>query len=104
MLDRASSTGTVRPVQWQQADDTQLPFGDGMFDAVICQFGMMFMPDKSKAFAEARRVLRIGGVLLFNVWDRIEDNEVAPTVAAALEWLFPDNPPRFQAPPPPSHY
>ncbi len=104
MLDRASATGTVRPVQWQQADATQLPFGDGMFDAVICQFGMMFMPDKSKAFAEARRVLRIGGVLLFNVWDRIEDNEFAQTVAAALESLFPDNPPRFLARTPHGYY
>src|SRR5258708_10538027 len=100
MLDRASSTGTVRPVQWQQADDTQLPFGDGMFDAVICHFGMMFMPDKSKAFAEPRRVLRIGGVLLFNVRHRIEDNEFPHTVAAPLAPLFPCNPPRVLCPNP----
>jgi SAM-dependent methyltransferase len=97
MLDMASATGTARPVQWQLADAMQLPFDDRMFDAVVCQFGAMFFPDKPKAFSEARRVLRTGGVLLFNVWDRIEENEFAQTVTAALESLFPEDPPRFMA-------
>src|SRR5690242_21451745 len=44
-----------------------------LFRSVVCQFGVMFLPDKPKAFAEARRVLRPGGVFLFNVWDRNED-------------------------------
>jgi len=97
MLDMACGIGTARPVQWQIADAMQLPFADGMFDAVVCQFGAMFFPDKSKAFLEARRVLRTGGVLLFNVWDRIEENEFAQTVTAALESLYPNDPPRFMA-------
>jgi SAM-dependent methyltransferase len=63
----------------------QLPFPDGAFDAVVCQFGVMFFPEKSKAFSEARRVLRPGGVFVFNVWDRIEDNEFADTVTTALD-------------------
>jgi SAM-dependent methyltransferase len=75
----------------------QLPFDDGAFDAVVCQFGVMFFPDKAKAFAEARRVLRPGGVFLFNAWDRIEENEFADTVTQGLEPLFPTNPPRFLA-------
>ncbi len=49
----------------------QLPFPDGAFDAVVCQFGVMFFPDKARAFAEARRVLKPGGVFVFNVWDRL---------------------------------
>src|SRR5688572_3462352 len=61
MLDRAARTGTARPVDWRQADALQLPFADASFDAVICQFGVMFFPDKVRAFAEARRVLRPGG-------------------------------------------
>ena len=97
MLDLASEVGTARPVEWRQADAMQLPFEDGSFDAVVCQFGVMFFPDKSKAFAEARRVLRSGGVLQFNVWDRIEENEFADVITTELESIFPDDPPRFLA-------
>ena len=97
MLDTAADMGTSRPVEWRPADAMQLPFEGGEFDAVVCQFGVMFFPDKAKAFSEARRVLRPGGVLLFNVWDRIEENEFADAVTTALESLFPDDPPRFLA-------
>jgi SAM-dependent methyltransferase len=97
MLDQAAALGTRRPVEWRQADAMQLPFGDGTFDAVVCQFGAMFFPEKPKAFAEARRVLRPGGVFIFNVWDRLEENEFADTVTAALVSLFPEDPPRFLA-------
>jgi len=98
MLDTASEIGTGgRPVQWRQADATQLPFDDGEFDAVVCQFGVMFFPDKPKAYAEAVRVLKPGGVFLFNMWDRIEENEFAHAVTTALEDVFPGDPPRFLA-------
>jgi SAM-dependent methyltransferase len=97
MLDLASAVGTRRTVQWRQADAMQLPFEDGAFDAVVCQFGVMFFPDKAKAFSEARRVLRPGGLFIFNAWDRIEENEFADVVTTALESLFPADPPRFLA-------
>jgi SAM-dependent methyltransferase len=97
MLDRAAAVGTQRPVRWQRADALQLPFDDASFDVVVCQFGVMFFPDKIRAFAEARRVLRRGGALLFNVWDRIEENEFADTVTKALAGMFPADPPRFMA-------
>jgi SAM-dependent methyltransferase len=97
MLDEAAATGTARPVKWQRADAMALPFPDDEFDAVVCQFGVMFFLDKAKAFAEARRVLKPGGVLLFNVWDRISENEFADTVTNALVGVFPDDPPRFLA-------
>jgi SAM-dependent methyltransferase len=97
MLDEAAAAGTTRPVEWRRADAMALPFADNEFDAVICQFGVMFFPDKAKAFAEARRVLKSGGVFVFNVWDRITENEFANTVTHALARLFPDDPPRFLA-------
>jgi len=97
MLDEAAAVGTSRPVEWRQADALHLPFPDTFFDVVVCQFGVMFFPDKARAFAEARRVLRSGGQFIFNVWDRIEDNDFADTVTRALETLFPDDPPRFLA-------
>jgi len=104
MLDQASAVGTKRPVEWRQADAMQLPFRDGTFDAVVCQFGVMFFPEKAKAFAEARRMLRPGGVFLFNAWDRIEENEFADTVTTALESVFPKDPPRFMARTPHGYY
>ena len=104
MLDHASVVGTKRAVEWRQADAMQLPFGDGTFDAVVCQFGVMFVTDKPKAFSQARRVLRPGGIFIFNVWDRIEENEFADTVTTALESLFPKDPPRFMARTPHGYY
>ena len=64
----------------------------------------MFFPDKSAAFAEIRRVLRPGGTFLFNVWDRIEDNEFADCVNQAMAHLFPADPPRFMARLPHGYY
>jgi len=73
----------------------QLPFQDESFDAVVCQFGVMFFPDKPKAFSEAKRVLRAGGAFIFNVWDAIDHNEFAEAVTFALQEMFPSDPPRF---------
>ncbi len=97
MLARAQAVGTARPVRWVPADALQLPFDDASFDLVVCQFGVMFFPDKARGFAEARRVLRPGGTLLFNVWDRLDENQIADTVTAALAVCFPADPPRFMA-------
>jgi SAM-dependent methyltransferase len=97
MLDQAAAVGTARPVEWRQADAMQLPFADASFDAIVCQFGVMFFPDRRKAFAEARRALKPGGVLIFNAWDRIAENEFADVVTRALETVFPKDPPRFMA-------
>jgi len=97
MLDHAQTIGTRRPVVWRQADAMKLPFADAEFDAVVCQFGVMFFPDKAKAFTEARRVLKPGGVHVFSVWDRIEDSEFADTITESLATVFPNDPPRFLA-------
>jgi SAM-dependent methyltransferase len=104
MLDQAITVGTKRPVEWHQADAMNLPFRDEEFDAVVCQFGVMFFPDKSKAFSEARRVLKPGGIFIFNVWDKISENEFADTVNNALESIFPEDPPRFMARTPHGYY
>jgi ubiquinone/menaquinone biosynthesis C-methylase UbiE len=97
MLDRAAERVASSRVSWQQADAQALPFPDAAFDAVVCQFGVMFFPDKQKAYREARRVLRPGGHFIFNVWDSIEHNEFTGLVTAAVAEMFPDDPPRFLA-------
>ncbi|MEO9215790.1 MAG: methyltransferase domain-containing protein [Rhodanobacter sp.] len=97
MLDHAALVGTTRSVEWRQADAMHLPFPEETFDVVVCQFGVMFFPDKSMAFSESRRVLRHGGTFIFNVWDRIEKNEFADAVTKALISLFPADSPMFMA-------
>ncbi len=97
MIDTAVATGTSRQVDWRQADVMKLPSDDESFDAVVCQFGVMFFPDKGQAFSEIRRVLQPGGTLVFNVWDIIEENQFAEAVTDAVSECFPDDPPRFLA-------
>jgi ubiquinone/menaquinone biosynthesis C-methylase UbiE len=100
MLDRARARA-VQPaddrLEWSQADALALPFADASFDAVLCQFGVMFFPDRVRGYAEARRVLRPGGAYLFSTWDRIEENEFADEVTRAVGLMFPGDPPRFLA-------
>lgn len=91
-------------IEWQTADAQDLPFEDQSFDAVACQFGVMFFPDKLRAFREARRVLKPGGHYYFSVWDTISSNEFADVVTQALEEMFPNDPPRFLARTPHGHH
>jgi SAM-dependent methyltransferase len=104
MVDHAAAIGTSRPVIWRQADVMSLPFDDGSFDAVVCQFGAMFFPDRPAAFAEMHRVLRHGGVALFNVWDSLEHNEFADVINDAMAAHFADDPPLFFARTPHGYY
>lgn len=79
-------------IEWREADAASLPFGAGEFSAVVCAFGVMFVPDKRAVFREVRRVLNRGGVFLFNVWDRLEENPASAINAKVVEDLFPGDP------------
>ncbi len=80
---------------WQVADAQDLPYDDDCFDLVVCQFGVMFLPDRIGAYRDVRRVLAPGGSFLFNVWDTLETHEVENAVIDTLAELFPDDPPDF---------
>ena len=82
-------------LEWQPADATKLPFPDGSFDAVVCQFGLMFFPDKASGVREAFRVLKPGGRYLFNVWDAIAHNPVQRIAHETVATFFPADPPTF---------
>jgi len=97
MIERARARLADPRVSWRQADAGMLPFEDGSFDVVCCQFGAMFFPDKVGAYAEARRVLKAGGALLFNVWNALSRNDFAAVTMRSLNEQFPDDPPSFMA-------
>lgn len=95
MLDVAAARPELGRVKFQVADAQSLPFPDSMFDVVVCQFGMMFFPDRIAATREVARVLRPGGRFLFNVWDALERNPASAAAHEAVAALFPDDPPSF---------
>lgn len=97
MLDRARLHGTPRDVEWSVADAQSLSFPDASFDTVVCQFDAMFVPDRPKAFAEARRVLAPGGRFHLRLWERLEANPLLHAVNSELASLFMDDPPTFMA-------
>lgn len=82
-------------VRFEAVDASSLPYGDASFDAVACQFGVMFFPDKSRAYEEVQRVLTPQGRYIFNVWGSWESNAFAQIAHEAVAPFFPDNPPGF---------
>ena len=97
MLDIGAQRIDSEKVSFQPADALELPFGDSSFDLVVCQFGVMFFPDKAKGNAEARRVLRDGGTYIAVIWDRLDRNLASQIANDAVAALFPDDPPSFLA-------
>lgn len=90
MLDYARAKMTdLAGIEWRHADALKLPFADGEFAAVACSLGVMFVPDRAGLFNEVRRVLRPGGVFLFNVWDRIDLNTCVRVYSEVIEGMFP---------------
>jgi len=90
--------GKFRPgeqVEFQPADAMALPFPDGSFDAVVCQFGVMFFPDKDKSYREVHRVLAPGGRYLYNVWDSHRHNPFGRIAHEVAGSFFPADPPQF---------
>lgn len=104
MVDFAAAQTNAARIIWRQADVLHLPFPAASFDIVICQFGVMFFPDKVAAYREVHRVLRPGGRFIFTTWDRIEENEITLAATNALAELFPGNPPRFMIRTPHGYY
>jgi ubiquinone/menaquinone biosynthesis C-methylase UbiE len=104
MVDTAAAKISSPRILWQTCDATRLPFADGAFDCVLCQFGVMFFPSKVDGFKEARRVLSPGGTLLFSVWDDIESNPISQAMSDAIAAHFPADPPNFLRRTPFGHY
>ena len=84
MLQIARSKSNASNVGFLAADAMALPFCDRAFDAVICQFGLMFFPDRQAALGEMRRLLRPGGRIALTVWGQPEWAPFAGIMARAL--------------------
>lgn len=82
-------------VDFRPADATDLPFPDAGFDAAVCQFGLMFFPEKDKAYRETHRVLAPGGHYLFNIWDAHRYNPFGRIAHEVTASFFPSDPPQF---------
>lgn len=91
------SAGSSREprADWRQADAQQLPFEDGGFDLVLCQFGVMFFPDRPAAYAEVRRVLAPQGRFLFSSWGPLASHAFDVAFQTALEESMPGGAPPF---------
>lgn len=97
MLERARQHHADERLEWREANALSLPFEDDSFDVVLCQFGVMFFPDRVKGFSEARRVLRPGGRFIFNSWGVLEKNDFSRIAVETLIRLYPEDPPLFLA-------
>ncbi len=95
MLNMAKKKIKDERVVWSVADAQDLLFNDHAFDAVVCQFGVMFFADKLKAFQEVGRVLKKGSVFIFNTWDKIENNAAVEIVNKNVQSEFAEDAPDF---------
>jgi SAM-dependent methyltransferase len=84
MMEHGKARPGMERVIWQQADAMKLPFSDNAFDLIVCQFGVMFFPDKPASFRESYRVLAPGGTYLFVLWDDWATMADSPSWIAAL--------------------
>jgi ubiquinone/menaquinone biosynthesis C-methylase UbiE len=92
VLEFATQQVQSERITFQAADAQQLPFDDETFDLVLCLFGIMFFPDKMRANAEARRVLRPGGRYVLVTFNRLDLNPVPEAAGEAVATLFPEDP------------
>ena len=95
MLDLAKNIVNAKNITWEAVNAEEIPYGNDEFDAYICQFGIMFFPDKQKALGEAFRVLKPGGSITFNTWDKLENISVARITDNIVKEIFPVDPPPF---------
>lgn len=95
MIDIAKTKAQNEKIEWKVVNAQDLPFADCQFDHVVCQFGVMFFPDKEKTFREALRVLQPGGKYIFNTWETVEKNPRIVTIWETILEVFPNDPPEF---------
>lgn len=95
MLSVAKSIVGEKGIEWAIVNAEEIPFDANTFDSVVCQFGVMFIPDKQKSVNEVYRVLKPGGRFIFSTWDKIENQRIAGLANEIITSFFKDDPPQF---------
>lgn len=72
-------------IQWREGSAEALPFDDELFDLVLCQQGLQFVPDKRAATREMHRVLAPGGRAVVAVWQGLEHQPVFGILEPAID-------------------
>jgi ubiquinone/menaquinone biosynthesis C-methylase UbiE len=72
-------------IGWRKGNAEQLPFPHSSFDLVLCQFALMFGPNKVVALAEMHRVLSKNGRVLFSVWQTIDRHPFYQTLHKVIQ-------------------
>lgn len=75
-------------IEWNEGLAESLPFASNSFDSVLCQFGLMFFEDRSKALNEMGRVVRPGGKIALSVWDDVANSPGYDGMIGLIEELF----------------
>ncbi len=88
------ATNPKQRITFDVADAQRLPYQDATFDAIACQFGYMFFPDKPRALSEAHRVLKTGGQLHLLIWEPLEINDIARIAHDVIVPFLPEGTPR----------
>jgi ubiquinone/menaquinone biosynthesis C-methylase UbiE len=76
------------PISWMEGSALDMPLPSGHFDVVLCQQGLQFFPDRSRALREMRRVLRKGGRAVLSVYSPIERTPGANAFVQALDQVL----------------
>jgi len=74
-------------INWRVGDAMALPYADNQFDRVVCQFGLMFFPDRVQALREMLRVLKPEGRIAVSVWNSLDNNPGFATKVNILQNL-----------------
>lgn len=84
-VGRAAAEGEGLDIEWQQGRAEQLPFADGRFDLVLCQFALMFFTDRATALSEAHRILTDDGRICLNVWQALDRHPFYETLHHVIQ-------------------
>lgn len=92
MLDLARAqpaSGSAARISYLQSPAAPLPGSSEIFDAVFCQQGLQFFPDRLAALREMRRILKPDGRAAIAVWAPLEQNQVFAAYHSALRATVP---------------